>query len=115
MTDTVKMAMELGYLHIPEGMLGRIEELRNMPPEEIVLVTTCSQGEPTSALVRIANRDHPQVHIVRGDTVIISATPIPGNESLINRTIDSLSSRAPRCGTVRYRKCMFTDMAARRN
>jgi len=90
MTDTAKIAQELGYLKAPEGVLARIDELRNMPHEKVVIVTTGSQGEPTSGLVRIANRDHRHVSIIRGDTVIISASPIPGNESLVNRTIDSL-------------------------
>ncbi|MFC1860262.1 ribonuclease J [Chloroflexota bacterium] len=90
MSDMVRMALELGYINAPEGILARIDELKGMPRNKIVLVTTGSQGEPTSALVRIANRDHRQVHIIRGDTVILSASPIPGNESLINRTIDSL-------------------------
>jgi len=90
MTDTVRMALELGYLRAPDGVLARIDELRNMPHNKIVIITTGSQGEPTSGLVRIANRDHRQVNIVRGDTVVISASPIPGNESLINRTVDSL-------------------------
>ena len=90
MTDGAHMAMELGYLNAPEGILGRIDELRGMPPEKVVLVTTGSQGEPTSALVRMANRDHPHVHIQRGDTIVLSATPIPGNEALVNRTVDNL-------------------------
>ena len=90
MTDNVRMALELGYLKAPEGVLGRLDELKNMPHNKIVIITTGSQGEPTSGLVRIANRDHPHVSIVRGDNVVISASPIPGNESLINRTIDSL-------------------------
>lgn len=90
MSDTVRMALELGYLKAPDGILARLDELRGMPHNKIVFVTTGSQGEPTSALVRIANRDHRQVSIVRGDTVVISATPIPGNESLVNRTVDSL-------------------------
>jgi ribonuclease J len=90
MTDNVKMARELGYLRIPERVLGRMDELRSMPHEKTVIITTGSQGEPTSGLVRIANRDHRQVNIVPGDAVILSASPIPGNESLINRTIDSL-------------------------
>ncbi len=90
MSDTARIALELGYLTAPDGTLGRLDELRGMPHNKIVFVTTGSQGEPTSALVRMANRDHRQVHIVTGDTVIISATPIPGNESLINRTLDSL-------------------------
>ena len=90
MSDTTRMALELGYLNAPDGVLARLDELKGMPRNKIVFVTTGSQGEPTSALVRIANRDHRWVHIVRGDTVVISATPIPGNEALINRTIDNL-------------------------
>ena len=90
MTDTSRMALELGYLNDPDGVLGQLDELKNMPHNKVVLVTTGSQGEPTSALVRMANRDHRQVHILRGDTIVISATPIPGNEALINRTVDSL-------------------------
>jgi ribonuclease J len=90
MSDTVRIALELGYLNAPDGVLGRIDEIRGLPPEKIVLVTTGSQGEPTSALVRMANRDHRHVNIQRGDTIILSATPVPGNESLVNRTVDSL-------------------------
>ena len=90
MTDTVNMALELGYLNAPEGILGRIDEVRGLPPNKIVMVTTGSQGEPTSALVRMANRDHRHVHIQRGDTIVLSATPVPGNESLVNRTVDSI-------------------------
>jgi len=90
MTDIVRMALELGYLKAPNGILARLDELKGMPHNQVVFITTGSQGEPTSALVRIANRDHRQVHIVRGDTVVLSATPIPGNESLINRTVDNL-------------------------
>jgi len=90
MSDTVNMALELGYLNAPNGILARLDELKSMPHNKVVFATTGSQGEPTSALVRMANRDHRQVHILRGDTVVISATPIPGNESLVNRTIDNL-------------------------
>jgi ribonuclease J len=90
MSDTVNISLELGYLKAPPGLLGRIDEVRGLPPEKIVLVTTGSQGEPTSALVRMANRDHRHVHIQRGDTIVLSATPVPGNESLVNRTVDSL-------------------------
>jgi ribonuclease J len=84
------MALEMGYLKAPDGVLGRIDELKGMPNNKIVMVTTGSQGEPTSALVRMANRDHRHVHIQRGDTIVLSATPVPGNESLVNRTVDSL-------------------------
>ena len=90
MTDTAHMALELGYLKAPDGILGRIDEARGLPPNKIVFVTTGSQGEPTSALVRMANRDHPHVHIHSGDTIVISATPIPGNEAVVNQTVDSL-------------------------
>ena len=90
MSDTVRMALELGYLQAPDGVLARLDELRGMPRNKIVFVTTGSQGEPTSALVRMANRDHRQVHILRGDTVVISATPVPGNEAVVNRTVDNL-------------------------
>jgi len=90
MSDTVNMALELGYLNAPNGILARIDEVRGLPRNKIVFATTGTQGEPTSALVRMANRDHRQVHILRGDTVVLSATPIPGNEGLINRTVDNL-------------------------
>lgn len=90
MNDIVKMTLELGYLKAPDGILARIDELKNTPHNKVVFVTTGSQGEPTSALVRIANRDHRHVHVLRGDTVVLSATPVPGNEALINRTVDSL-------------------------
>ncbi len=90
MRDTVRMASELGYLNAPSGVLGRFEELHRFPHNQVVLLTTGSQGEPTSALVRIANRDNSQVRITPGDTVIMSATPVPGNEALVNRTIDNL-------------------------
>jgi ribonuclease J len=90
MVDNVKMAQAMGYLTIPPDMLVSLGEARDLPPEQVVLVTTGSQGEPTSALVRIANQDHRDVTIMAGDTVVISATPIPGNEKLVSRTIDNL-------------------------
>jgi ribonuclease J len=93
MTDTVKMSIDLGYLNAPPGVMGRLEEARGLPHNQVVFITTGSQGEPTSALVRMANQDHAQVHVQRGDTVILSATPIPGNESLVNRTLDNLFKR----------------------
>ncbi|MFH0942475.1 MAG: ribonuclease J [Chloroflexota bacterium] len=90
MTNTVRMAQELGYLRAPDGVLAELDELKGMPPNKIVFVTTGSQGEPTSALVRIANRDFRQLHIIPGDTVVISASPIPGNEALIHRVINGI-------------------------
>jgi ribonuclease J len=93
MNDTVKMSMELGYLSAENGVLGKLEDSRGLPPNKVVFITTGSQGEPTSALVRMANQDHTQVHVLKGDTVILSATPIPGNEALVNRTLDNLFKR----------------------
>ncbi len=90
MSDTVNISLQLGYLKAPNGILGRIDEVKGLPSNKIVLVTTGSQGEPTSALVRMANRDHRHVHIQKGDTIVLSATPVPGNESLVNRTVDSI-------------------------
>ena len=90
MKETTRIASELGYLNAPPGVLRRFEEIHHFPHNKIVLLTTGSQGEPTSALVRIANRDNHQVKIIPGDTVIMSATPVPGNEALVNRTIDNL-------------------------
>ncbi len=90
MSDTVNMALELGYLNAPEGILARIDEVRGMPRDKIAFITTGSQGEPTSVLVRMANRDHRQLRVLRGDTIILSASPIPGNEGVINRTVDNL-------------------------
>lgn len=90
MKAIVPIALELGYIVAPPGIFCQSDELRYLAHNQIVILATGSQGEPTSALVRIANGDHDQVQIVSGDTVVISATPIPGNEALINRTIDSL-------------------------
>ena len=96
MSDNVKMALELGYLHSPEGVLARMDELKGLAHNKIIFVTTGSQGEPTSALVRMANRDHKQLKIIKGDTVVISATPIPGNEAVVNRTVDNLLKQGAR-------------------
>ncbi len=90
MKDTTRIASELGYLNSPPDVLRRFDEIHRFPHNKIILLTTGSQGEPTSALVRIANRDNNQVKIIPGDTVIMSATPVPGNEALVNRTIDNL-------------------------
>ena len=90
MVDTVKVATELGYLKVPAGTLVSLAETRKLPPERVALMTTGSQGEPTSALVRIAKQEHRDVNIMAGDTVIISATPIPGNELPVSHTIDNL-------------------------
>jgi ribonuclease J len=91
MVDNVQMALELGYLTAPENVLAPIDQLSRMQPKKVTIMTTGSQGEPTSALVRMASRDHRHIQIAPGDTVVMSASPIPGNEMLINRTIDNLS------------------------
>jgi ribonuclease J len=90
MVDNVRLATGMGYLQIPDGTLLQPNQLQNNPPEKTVIMTTGAQGEPTSALVRMANSDHPQVKIEKGDTVIISSNPIPGNEAEVARTIDNL-------------------------
>ena len=90
MINNVKIASALGYVDIPEGILVEMEEIEHYPSDKMVVVTTGSQGEPMSALTRIASADHRWVGILPGDTVIISATPIPGNEKLVSRTIDLL-------------------------
>ncbi|MBN1220337.1 MAG: ribonuclease J [Anaerolineae bacterium] len=90
MVENVKMARELGYLTAPEGIFLQTHELDRFPPSKIVIVCTGTQGEPTSALVRMANQEHHQVSLRRGDTVILSATAIPGNEELVHRTINNL-------------------------
>jgi ribonuclease J len=90
MIDNVNMALERGYLKAPEGMLVGVRELPNIPHEELTIITTGSQGEPTSALTRMANQDHQHVRITPGDTVILSASAVPGNEALVHRTVDNL-------------------------
>jgi ribonuclease J len=90
MIDNVHMALERGYLRAPEGMLVSVRELPNVPHDKLAIITTGSQGEPTSALTRMANQDHQHVKIVEGDTVILSASAVPGNEALVHRTVDNL-------------------------
>ena len=96
MSNTARMALELGYLNAPNGILANLDELHGIPRDKVVFATTGSQGEPTSALVRMANRDHRQLHILRDDTVVISATPVPGNEAVVNRTVDTLFKQGAR-------------------
>ena len=90
MVNVVNISLELGYIHAPEGTIIDIEDIRNYPANKLVIITTGSQGEPMSALTRMAMSDHRQVDIIPGDTVIISATPIPGNEKLVAKTVDNL-------------------------
>ncbi len=90
MVNNVQMAIDLGYLNIPKATLIRAEDINKFPPERVVIICTGSQGEPTSALTRIANQDHRLVRIQPHDTVILSATPVPGNEKMVSRTINNL-------------------------
>jgi ribonuclease J len=88
--NVVQYASELKHLSIPAERTIRIEDADDYPPEQVVVITTGSQGEPMSALSRLSVRDHPRMKIVAGDTVVISATPIPGNEKSVSRTINNL-------------------------
>jgi ribonuclease J len=90
MIDNVAMARQLGYLTAPEGVIVGVEEMRNTPPSRLVVMTTGSQGEPTSALTRMANGDHRHIQITKGDTIVLSATAIPGNEQAVYRNVDNL-------------------------
>ncbi|MFQ8953324.1 MAG: RNase J family beta-CASP ribonuclease, partial [Oscillospiraceae bacterium] len=91
--NVVNVAANLGYLNVPDNVLVDIEMIRNYPANEMVIVTTGSQGEPMSALHRIAFSEHRQVEIIPGDMIIISANPIPGNEKLVNKVINELMKR----------------------
>jgi ribonuclease J len=88
-----EIAEQLGYLHIPDGVSLSMAELSDAKPSETVILTTGSQGEPLSALSRMSMDEHKKIKIGFGDTVIISATPIPGNEDLVLRTINNLFSQ----------------------
>jgi len=90
MVNNVGMGIELGYLKVPDGVLMRIEDALKLPDGQICIMTTGSQGEPSSALTRMANGDQRHVTIKAGDTVVISATPIPGNEEHVGRNVDNL-------------------------
>ena len=96
MEENLRVARELGFLQIPEGSLVDLREINGLPPDKIVLLSTGSQGEPTSVLSRIARGDHPLVKIQPNDTVIFSASPVPGNEESVARSIDNLFRRGAR-------------------
>ena len=90
MVNVVAVATELGYLNIPENMLIDLNDISKYEDNEVVIITTGSQGEPMSALARMASAEHKKVEIKRGDLVIISAHTIPGNEKLVSKVINSL-------------------------
>lgn len=93
MENTVNIALKLGYLKAPEGTIGTIEEMKRVPLHNQVILTTGSQGEPMSALTRMSVNDHKVIEIIPGDTVLLAATPIPGNEKSVSRTVNNLYRR----------------------
>ena len=90
MIDNVAMARQMGYINAPDGVFIGVDEMRNTPPAKLAIVTTGSQGEPTSALTRMANGDHRHITIVKGDTIVLSSSPVPGNEQAVYRNVDNL-------------------------
>jgi ribonuclease J len=90
MRKNVNIGRQLGHVELPEGIMVNPREIGDFPDHKLVIISTGSQGEPLSALRRMAHRDHPQVELHGGDTVVFSATPIPGNERAVNETIDRL-------------------------
>lgn len=103
MVNVVKLAIELGYISIPEGVLVDINKLRGIPDKELVIITTGSQGEPMSALSRMATNDHKSVRIRKGDTVILSSTPVPGNEKMVSNVVNKLYAKGA--------KVIYSDIA----
>ena len=101
MQNVVQVASELGYLTVPENTLIEMENINKYPNDKLVIITTGSQGEPLSALHRMAYGDHRQVGIMPDDLIIISATPIPGNEKLVSKVINELMKQG---ATVVYEK-----------
>ena len=90
MRKNVNIGRQFGHIEVPEGLLIPPREIEDFPDHKLVVISTGSQGEPLSALRRMAHRDHPAVELRDGDTVVFSATPIPGNERAVNETIDRL-------------------------
>lgn len=90
MENNVRIATELGYLRVPDNILIRSSQMSEYPDDQLAIVCTGSQGEPMAALARMANRDHQYIKIKPGDTVVLSATPIPGNEVSVSRVVDNL-------------------------
>ena len=90
MVNNVKIAGQLGYLDISQDELLTTDEMESLPGSQVVIIATGSQGEPTSAMVRMSRGTHHQITLHEGDTVVLSAAPIPGNEEFFNRTLDDL-------------------------
>ncbi len=96
MEENIRVSREVGFMDVPEGSIIDVREANELRPEQVVLLSTGSQGEPTSVLSRMARGDHALVKIQPGDTVIFSASPVPGNEESVARAIDSLFRREAR-------------------
>ncbi|MCL5735377.1 MAG: ribonuclease J [Actinobacteria bacterium] len=96
MVKNVNIASNLGYLTVPDGLVIRPHDIALLPPDRVTILSTGSQGEPLSALARMASHDHPLVEITKGDTVVISARAVPGNETSVYRTIDRLFAAGAR-------------------
>jgi len=94
MENALRVSIELGCVKVPDGLMMELNQIKNLPPEKIVIITTGSQGEPMSALYRMAFSGHRQIEIKAGDRVIISSSAVPGNERMVSRVIDELF----RCG-----------------
>ncbi|MGI9253496.1 MAG: ribonuclease J, partial [Thermomicrobiales bacterium] len=93
MEQNARVALDLGYLNPPEGLLLPLDEVLRLPKHQRVFVITGSQGEAAAALARIAAAEHPKIRVGQGDVVLVSATPVPGNEETVTRTIDNLFRR----------------------
>ncbi|HEY4688313.1 MAG TPA: ribonuclease J [Anaerolineae bacterium] len=93
MAENVRMAQKLGYLSFPDDLIVRLDEAVRMRPRDVVIMATGTQGEPSSVLARVANGEHSQIKILRGDTIIMSSHPVPGNEEMVHRTINRLFQR----------------------
>ncbi len=93
MVENVRMAIRLGYLDVPQDLIVPLEHIKQLPPNRVVIMTTGTQGEPSAVLSRLATGRHRQLDVEPGDTVIMSAHPIPGNEEMVSRTINKLIQR----------------------
>jgi ribonuclease J len=96
MVENVKMATSLGYLNLPNDLLIPLDQVNILPPNEVVIMSTGTQGEPTAVLSRLATGRHRQLDVQAGDTIVMSAHPIPGNEEMVGRTINKLIQRGAR-------------------
>lgn len=103
MLNVVTLAMELGYLKIPKTSIVDINQAKNIPDKNLVIITTGSQGEPMSALARMANSEHKAIQIKKGDTVVLSSSPVPGNEKMVSNVVNLLVEKGA--------KVIYSDIA----